>query len=227
MSYKGWMIMERYSRQTLFHPIGSEGQKKLMNSRVLIIGAGALGTASADMMVRAGIGSMTIVDRDYVEYSNLQRQQLYTEQDAKEGAPKAKAAAHLLGKINQDVTITPYVMDVLDFAAREKTDTFDLYIDATDNFETRLFLNDLAQKKPYPLDLWRYCRQPRHNLYHHTGRDTLFLLYVTNTAAIRRKLRYCRCDCSHCTVGHGPTNDRSSQNFNRTVLLFAANVIIL
>lgn len=82
----------RYSRQELFQPIGTEGQKQLNDSKAVIIGAGALGTASAEMLVRAGVGSVTILDRDYIEWSNLQRQQLYTEQDVKDRLPKAVAA---------------------------------------------------------------------------------------------------------------------------------------
>lgn len=82
----------RYSRQELFQPIGTEGQKRLNDSKAIIIGAGALGTASAEMLVRAGVGSVTILDRDYIEWSNLQRQQLYTEQDVKDRLPKAVAA---------------------------------------------------------------------------------------------------------------------------------------
>ncbi len=82
----------RYSRQELFQPIGIEGQKRLNDSKAVIIGAGALGTASAEMLVRAGVGSVTILDRDYIEWSNLQRQQLYTEQDVKDRLPKAVAA---------------------------------------------------------------------------------------------------------------------------------------
>lgn len=82
----------RYSRQELFHPIGPDGQEKLSCARVLVIGAGALGAASAEMLVRAGVGSLTIADRDYVEWSNLQRQQLYTEQDVIDHMPKAAAA---------------------------------------------------------------------------------------------------------------------------------------
>lgn len=82
----------RYSRQELFQPIGTEGQKRLKDSKAVIIGAGALGTASAEMLVRAGVGSVTILDRDYIEWSNLQRQQLYTEQDVHDRLPKAVAA---------------------------------------------------------------------------------------------------------------------------------------
>ena len=85
-------MADRYSRQQLFKPIGSKGQEKIRNKHVLIVGAGALGSASAESFVRAGVGKLTIIDRDYVEWSNLQRQQLYSEQDAREKMPKAIAA---------------------------------------------------------------------------------------------------------------------------------------
>src|SRR5690625_7849272 len=105
------MRQDRYSRQILFPPIGNDGQEILQNKHVLIIGVGALGTQSAEMLVRAGIGTLTIVDRDYIEGSNLQRQYLFTETDAKERLPKAVAAKRHLEKINSDVTIHAQVMD--------------------------------------------------------------------------------------------------------------------
>ena len=98
-------MIERYSRQQLFTPIGSKGQEKIRNKHVLIVGAGALGSASAEAFVRAGIGKLTIIDRDYVEWSNLQRQQLYAEQDAIEKLPKAIAAQNRLKQINSEVQI--------------------------------------------------------------------------------------------------------------------------
>lgn len=146
-------LQDRYSRQTLFKPIGQKGQISLSESRVLMIGAGALGTASAEMLVRAGVGSLTIVDRDYVEWSNLQRQQLYTEADAEAGTPKAQAATRQLSRVNSEVVIEPYVLDFFDFASRYDVQDYDLMVDATDNFATRLFVNDLAQKYRIP---WIY-----------------------------------------------------------------------
>src|SRR6478672_10382588 len=98
-------MIERYSRQQLFTPIGSKGQGKIRNKHVLIVGAGALGSASAEAFVRAGIGKLTIIDRDYVEWSNLQRQQLYAEQDAKNRIPKVIAAKNRLTAINSSVLI--------------------------------------------------------------------------------------------------------------------------
>ena len=104
--------MNRYSRQTRFQPIGEAGQARLASAKVLIIGMGALGTASAEQLVRAGVGVVRIVDRDYVEWSNLQRQQLYTEEDARHIVPKAIAAKARLEAINSTVTIEAYVLDV-------------------------------------------------------------------------------------------------------------------
>lgn len=144
---------DRYSRQKLFHGIGIEGQQKLRESHVLIIGAGALGTGNAEILVRAGIGKLTIVDRDYVEYSNLQRQQLYEESDAIERNPKAIAAQQRLSKINSDVVIIAKVMDVTSYELELLVAGVDLIIDATDNFDTRLVINDVSQKYQIP---WIY-----------------------------------------------------------------------
>ncbi|WP_022792495.1 ThiF family adenylyltransferase [Marinococcus halotolerans] len=144
---------ERYSRQQLFSPIGEAGQKKLNESSVTIVGAGALGASAAEMLVRAGIGTVTIADRDYVEYSNLQRQQLYTEKDAAEQMPKAAAAEKRLREINSGVHVHGEVVDV-DFTWIEaKAAETDLIIDGTDNFDTRLLINEAARKYGKP---WVY-----------------------------------------------------------------------
>ncbi|MED4990280.1 thiazole biosynthesis adenylyltransferase ThiF [Parageobacillus toebii] len=145
-------MIERYSRQELFAPIGAEGQKKIMRKHVLIIGAGALGTGNAEALVRAGVGKVTIVDRDYVEWSNLQRQQLYSEADAKERIPKAIAAKRRLEEVNSDVAIDAIVGDVTaqeleELIAERKPD---LLIDATDNFDIRMIINDAAYKYRIP-----------------------------------------------------------------------------
>src|SRR5699024_7256967 len=103
-------MIDRYSRQILFPPIGEEGQRLLGEKHVLIIGVGALGTQSAEMLTRAGIGTLTLVDRDYIEASNLQRQYLFTEQDAKARLPKAVAARRHLEKINSEVNIHAHVL---------------------------------------------------------------------------------------------------------------------
>jgi sulfur carrier protein ThiS adenylyltransferase len=146
-------LSERYSRQELFSPIGEAGQHRLSSKHVLIVGAGALGTGSAEAMVRSGAGKITIVDRDYVEWSNLQRQQLYTEKDAIERLPKAVAAHERLRSINSDVIIQGLVMDVTTEEIETLVEGVDLILDATDNFDTRLLLNDIAQKKRIP---WIY-----------------------------------------------------------------------
>ncbi|MCG1022492.1 thiazole biosynthesis adenylyltransferase ThiF [Sutcliffiella horikoshii] len=147
--------MDRYSRQTLFAPIGVDGQKSIGEKHVLLIGAGALGTGNAEALVRAGVGKITIIDRDYVEWSNLQRQQLYCEKDAHEKLPKAVAAKERLQLINSEVEINAQVADVtadmLD--ALVKDECFDLLLDATDNFDIRMIMNDISQKHGVP---WIY-----------------------------------------------------------------------
>lgn len=146
-------MSERYSRQTLFTPIGKEGQEKIRAKHCLIIGAGALGSGSAEVLTRAGIGKLTIVDRDYIEESNLQRQQLYTELDVKEKLPKAAAAEKRLREINSDVEIIPVIGDANPEKLEELIAGVDLIMDATDNFETRMAINDISQKHRIP---WIY-----------------------------------------------------------------------
>ncbi|MED1203574.1 thiazole biosynthesis adenylyltransferase ThiF [Heyndrickxia acidicola] len=144
---------DRYSRQELFTHIGPEGQRKLADKHVLLIGAGALGTGSAEALVRAGVGNITIVDRDYVEWSNLQRQVLYTEEDAEERMPKAIAAKNRLQLVNSKVKIDGIVADVTVQEIESLVKGVNLIIDATDNFETRLLINDISQKQRIP---WIY-----------------------------------------------------------------------
>jgi len=146
-------LSERYSRQELFLPIGREGQKKIAAGHALIIGAGALGAGASESLVRAGIGRLTIVDRDYVEWSNLQRQQLYSENDVIKKLPKAIAARDRLQRINSEVSIEAKVMDVTAGDLAELPADCDLIIDATDNFDTRLLINDYAQFHGIP---WIY-----------------------------------------------------------------------
>lgn len=143
-------MKNRYSRQELCAFIGSEGQALIRRKHVLIIGAGALGSTSAEMLVRSGIGALTIIDRDYVEWSNLQRQQLYSEEDAKAALPKAIAARNRLSQINSDVQIDAYVMDVRENNLQPFLADIDVIIDATDNFDIRFILNDLAQQRKIP-----------------------------------------------------------------------------
>ncbi len=144
---------ERYSRQILFSGIGAEGQGKINRKHVLLIGAGALGSGNAEVLVRAGTGKVTIVDRDYVEASNLQRQQLYTEEDVLEKLPKAAAAKKRLSAINSDVEVEAVIGDATPFLLEELALGADLIIDATDNFETRMIINDISQKYKIP---WIY-----------------------------------------------------------------------
>lgn len=144
---------DRYSRQELFAPIGEAGQQKISAKHAFIVGAGALGTANAEALVRAGIGKLTIVDRDYVEWSNLQRQQLYSEEDAKNRTPKAIAAKKRLEAINSTVTVEAAVADASVLELEEWAKQADLMIDATDNFETRMMMNDVSQKYSVP---WIY-----------------------------------------------------------------------
>lgn len=141
----------RYSRQELFlkeeHPYA--------NKHVLLVGAGALGSALAEMLVRAGIGQLTIIDRDYVDWTNLQRQQLYNEQDARDSLPKAEAAKKRLQEINSDVSISAITADAgpQELSALMDEKCPDLLLDGTDNFETRFIINDLSQKYQVP---WIY-----------------------------------------------------------------------
>lgn len=145
--------MERYSRQILFKPIGANGQKQLTEQQVLIVGAGALGTGIAESLARAGVGKMTIIDRDYVEWSNLQRQQLYGESDAEHKIPKAVAAKTRLLEINSFIEIEAIVADATPDLLVPLMDGVSLLLDATDNFDIRFIINDLSQKYNIP---WIY-----------------------------------------------------------------------
>lgn len=144
---------ERYSRQILFSGLGEEGQRRLLAGRVALVGCGALGTFQAGALARAGVGYLRIIDRDYVEWSNLQRQWLFEESDAREGLPKAVAAARRLGAINSGVVVEPAVADLTPDNAEELLGGVDLILDATDNFETRYLVNDWAVTNGVP---WVY-----------------------------------------------------------------------
>ncbi|MEK3983088.1 ThiF family adenylyltransferase [Paenibacillus sp. FSL K6-3166] len=144
---------ERYSRQVRFAPFGVEGQEELAQSSVLVVGAGALGTGIAETLVRCGVGKIILADRDYVEWSNLQRQQLYTEADAQERIPKAAAAQSRLQQINSEVVIDAHVIDVRAEELEGLISGVDLIMDGTDNFDTRLIINDMALKHGIP---WIY-----------------------------------------------------------------------
>jgi len=147
------MMAGRYSRQELFAGIGVEGQAKLNRSRALLVGCGALGSVIAEILVRAGIGSLAIADRDYLEESNLQRQSLFTERDWREGLPKAVAAVRHLREINGSVDLTDHVSDVDSANIEQLLVDRDFILDGTDNFETRYLLNDASWKCNVP---WIY-----------------------------------------------------------------------
>ncbi|WP_337926709.1 ThiF family adenylyltransferase [Paenibacillus caui] len=143
-------MKERYSRQMLFAPIGEAGQKKLMDSAVCIVGMGALGTVLASHMVRSGVGHVRLLDRDYVEPSNLQRQMLYDEEDAEQVLPKVFAAKNKLGRINSSVRIEAIFSDVTARNIHEALEGMDLVLDGTDNFQTRFLLNDACYEQGIP-----------------------------------------------------------------------------
>jgi molybdopterin/thiamine biosynthesis adenylyltransferase len=137
---------ERYSRQILFREIGREGQEKLLASRVLIVGCGALGASHAEMLSRAGVGKLRIVDRDFVEFTNLQRQTLFKEEDAEQRMPKAAAAKKRIAEINSEVTVEEIVADVNNSNIESLIEGCDLVIDGTDNFLVRYLVNDACVK---------------------------------------------------------------------------------
>ncbi|HET7056999.1 MAG TPA: ThiF family adenylyltransferase [Thermomicrobiales bacterium] len=143
----------RYIRQEILGVVRPEGQEKLAGAHVALIGAGALGSTIADLLVRAGIGTLTLIDRDYVELHNLQRQALYTEADVQNHVPKAMAAAERLASINSTIEIRPVVADVNSLSIEQLTAEADFLVDGTDNFETRYLINDLAVKSGRP---WIY-----------------------------------------------------------------------
>jgi len=137
---------ERYSRQILFREIGAGGQEKLLNSRVLLVGCGALGASHAEILARAGVGFLRIVDRDFVEFTNLQRQTLYSESDAKERLPKAIAAKNRLAEINSEIETEAIVADVNYSNIESFVKDVDLVLDGTDNFQIRYLINDACVK---------------------------------------------------------------------------------
>jgi molybdopterin-synthase adenylyltransferase len=145
--------LDRYSRQMLFLPIGPEGQAKLHEARVAIVGMGALGTVLANHMVRAGVGFVRLIDRDFVETSNLQRQMLYDEADAAGSSPKAVAAAARLRAANSQVAVEPVVADLNATNAEELLTDVQLILDGTDNFAVRFLINDVSLKHGIP---WIY-----------------------------------------------------------------------
>ena len=137
---------DRYSRQILFNGIGEDGQRRLLAARVLIVGCGALGSAHSESLARAGAGHIRIVDRDFVEPSNLQRQTMFTESDAEQRLPKAIAAANHLRQINSEIEIEPHILDINHSSIERLIDGCDVVVDGTDNFATRYLINDACVK---------------------------------------------------------------------------------
>jgi molybdopterin/thiamine biosynthesis adenylyltransferase len=146
-------LEERYSRQILFPGIGADGQRRLLGSRVAIVGCGATGSALASLLARAGVGSLRIIDRDYVEPSNLQRQMLFDEADAADSVPKAIAACRKIAQCNSQIVAESRVGDLTPETAEQLLSGVQLILDGTDNFETRYLINDYAVKNSLP---WIY-----------------------------------------------------------------------
>jgi molybdopterin/thiamine biosynthesis adenylyltransferase len=145
---------ERYSRQILFRGIGVEGQHRLAEARVAIVGCGATGSALASLLARSGVGTLRIIDRDYVESSNLQRQSLFDEHDAANSLPKAVAAARKIAAFNSETTVETHVQDLVPGNVDVLLDEMNVILDGTDNFETRYLVNDYAVKHSLP---WIYA----------------------------------------------------------------------
>ena len=137
---------DRYSRQVLFAGIGEEGQSRLAAARAIIIGCGALGSAQAEVLARAGVGKLRVVDRDFVEFSNLQRQTMFTEDDAANRLPKSIACANHLSEINSEINVEPEIADVNYSNIERLIDQCDVVLDGTDNFATRYLINDACVK---------------------------------------------------------------------------------
>lgn len=146
-------IEERYSRQALFPPIGHAGQARIDGAKVVIVGCGALGAVQAETLARAGVGRLILVDRDFVEESNLQRQIMFEESDARERLPKSVAAARRIARVNSRVRVEPVVTDVSFENVEELIAGADVVLDGTDNFETRYLINDACIKEGTP---WIY-----------------------------------------------------------------------
>jgi molybdopterin/thiamine biosynthesis adenylyltransferase len=145
---------EKYSRQILFAGLGEAGQERLLKASAVLVGCGALGTVVANLLVRSGLGYLRIIDRDFVEVSNLQRQTLFEESDANQSLPKAVAAERRLRAVNSDPRIEGIVADLTSQNASDLLEGFQLILDGTDNFETRLLVNDAAVSLNIP---WVYA----------------------------------------------------------------------
>ena len=146
--------LDRYSRQVLFPGIGPQGQHRLRHAHAAIVGVGATGAATAGLLARAGVGRLTLIDRDFVEPSNLQRQVLFDEDDARESLPKAEAARRHLARINSSVQVTAHIADLVPANIAALVSGAHIILDGTDNFETRYLLNDFAVQQSVP---WIYA----------------------------------------------------------------------
>lgn len=147
-------MRERYSRQALFRGIGMEGQERISRAHVAIVGAGAMGAAAAGLLARAGVGTLTLIDRDFVEESNLQRQVLFDEDDARESRAKAEAARQKIAAFNHEIEVRAHVADLVPVNIHDLLCGAEIVLDATDNFETRYLLNDYAVEQGKP---WIYA----------------------------------------------------------------------
>jgi molybdopterin-synthase adenylyltransferase len=147
-------LHDRYSRQILFRGVGAEGQRRLALARVALVGCGATGSAVASLLARSGVGTIRIIDRDYVEPSNLQRQTLFDEADARESLPKAIAAARRIAAFNSQIVVEPQVADLTPENIKVLLEGSGLILDGTDNFETRYLINDYAVRSGVP---WIYA----------------------------------------------------------------------
>src|ERR1017187_8401775 len=145
---------DRYSRQILLPGIGQQGQQRLATAHVAIVGCGAMGAASASLLARAGVGTLTLIDRDFVEPSNLQRQVLFDEADALESLPKAEAARRHIAQFNSSVAVHAHIADLVPTNIAALLAGADILLDATDNFETRYLINDFAVQQGRP---WIYA----------------------------------------------------------------------
>ena len=145
---------ERYSRQILFAPIGEAGQRKLARARIAVVGCGATGSALLSLLARAGVGYLRIIDRDYIEPSNLQRQMLFDEADAAESLPKAIAAGRKIAAFNSEITVEPHAADLTPDNVEDLLCDVEIVLDGTDNFETRYLINDFAVDRNVP---WIYA----------------------------------------------------------------------
>lgn len=154
MAASSQLVRERYSRQVLFAGIGPAGQEKLLRAHVAVVGTGATGAAAASLLARAGVGTLTLIDRDFVEESNLQRQVLFDEADAREALPKAEAARRKIAAFNSEIAVRAHVADLVPANIHDLLAGADIILDATDNFETRYLLNDYAVEQGKP---WIYA----------------------------------------------------------------------